>query len=68
LIRKPNNRRPSRYEAVRDANAAILRNSAHRKPTKHHTEWSLPLRTVAKWAVAAAAIAYIVQTIISRSP
>ena len=64
MIRKPNNRRPSRYEAVRDANAAIIRNSANRKPTKHHTEWSLPARTVVKWIFAAAAIAYIAQTII----
>jgi hypothetical protein len=67
VIRKPNIRRPNRYEAVRDANAAILRNSAHKKPKRHHTEWSLPLVTVLKWAGAIVAISVIVSTIIQAN-
>lgn len=63
MIKKPNYRRPNRYNAARDANAAAARLSARRKQPET-PRWSLPVRTAVKWVVAAAVIAYVVQTLI----
>ena len=63
MIKKPNRRRPNRYNAARDADDAKARLSVHRKqPTTQR--WSLPLTTALKWVTAIAALSYIVQTLI----
>lgn len=63
MIKKPNYRRPNRYNAARDANAAAVRLSSSSKQSET-PRWSLPVLTTVKWVVAAAVIAYIVQTLI----
>lgn len=64
MITHSDNRRPNRYNAARDASAAEERLSGCRQQQPITPRWSMPLRTVTKWGIAAVAIAYVVQTLI----